>query len=264
MHKTIISIGMGLAFLLTAAAARSQPPGDGEGRSRRGPMMNPLALLSDSEVRTALELNDEQKGFLDLLAEETRTANEEFMTSLEGRSREERQAAFGDFREKQAKEVDESLEEILGDEKLARYKQIRMQVAGPMMLMNPAVASEIGLTQKQQQDLQQAMRDSFMQMRQSGERPDPGQMREMIEKKVGEVLTDPQKERWAAMLGPPVAINMERLRSEMMGGFRRPPGGGGPGGPDGDRREERRRNRRPDRTGEQNPSAQETPTSSAQ
>ena len=233
VNRTHLIVGVLALVVGMPTLGWAQPDGPGRDRNRGGrgrfsPTGGTLNLLSEAEVAKALELTDEQKGFLAILKEESTKEDEEFFASLEDVSREERMEKAREYMTKRGPEIESSVKEILGDDKLKRFKQIRLQISGVMSLMSPDVAKEVGLTEDQLSQMRSTMRETFMQRRGEGRgAPDPVQFaeaRKEMEGKLLGMLTDPQKERWTEMQGPPANIDLDKLREGMFrGGF---PGGG--------------------------------------
>jgi hypothetical protein len=134
----------------------------------------------------------------------------------------EEQQKLRDEMVKRTAEQDKKIGEVLDAKQAARLKQIRLQVSGAMAFMNEDVVKELKITEEQtgkMRDAMQAMRDAGQ-----GGGGGPGRWAEMREKmnaKMMEILTEEQKTQYKAMLGEP--FDMSQLR---MGG----PGGGRRGG----------------------------------
>lgn len=224
---------------------RGRGPGGFRGRGGGfSPSGMIIGMALNDEVAKALQLNDEQKKYLELLRDQTRDEDREFFDSLDDKlSREERFEKFREYQAKRTPEFDKHIKEILGEEKLARLKQIRMQAFGAFALMSPDVAKEVEITDSQREQMGSAMREVFSSMRERfqngngfGDRDEMRKVFEEVRKEVDGkilgILTDRQKERWTKMVGEPVAgVDMDKIRESM-----RPRGGpGGPGGPGGER-----------------------------
>jgi hypothetical protein len=215
---------------------RGGPPGGG-GFS---PSSMIITLALNDEVAKALELSDEQKNYLELLRDQMRDEDREFFESAmqDGASREERFEKFRDYQAKRGVEVNKNMKEILGDEKLARLNQIRMQAFGAFALMAPDTAKEVEITDGQMDQIRSVLRETFLSMRdrfQGGfdreeNREVFEEIRKEIDAKILAVLTDRQKERWNKLVGEPVVgVDLAKIRESMRprGG---PPGDRGPGG----------------------------------
>jgi hypothetical protein len=93
------------------------------------------------------------------------------------------------------------LESWLSDEQRSRLIQIDLQWEGPSALISrPIVADSLGLSDSQRALLTQALAERN-QKRAQGQ-PPPQSDRRLAEKAL-QVLTEPQRERWKAMLGRP-------------------------------------------------------------
>jgi hypothetical protein len=241
----------GLLLLLMVGSAISLaqgPESGGQGRGGFGGRMargfgasSSAALLSmstDAEVQKALGVTDEQKGYLEILRDQVKEETDEFNQSIESLSGEERFAKMRERMEKRGPEIEGDLKEVLGEKSFGRLKQIRTQMVGVMEWMNPDTAREIGLTEDQQSQLRDTMREQFSQIRgvdREQMRSKMAEMRKSMEEKALAMLTDKQKERWQAMLGEPAGIDFDRLQRSL-----RPEGGRGNRG---EGRGEGRRNR---------------------
>lgn len=217
---------------------RGGPPGGGF-----SPSSMIVALALNDEVVKALELSDEQKNYLELLRDQMRDEDREFFESAmqDGASREERLEKFRDYQAKRGVEVNKNMKEILGDEKLTRLNQIRMQAFGAFALMAPDTAKEVEITDSQMDQIRGAMRETFMSMRdrfrdgfdREENREIFEEIRKEIDAKILAVLTDRQKERWNKLVGEPVVgVDLAKIRDSMRprGGPGGPPGERGPGG----------------------------------
>jgi hypothetical protein len=210
--------------------------------------MSMLPLVADAEVQKAIGVTDEQKEYLTALRDQIREENNEFQKSIESLPGEERFAKMRERAEKRSSEIEGDIQEILGEGPFQRLKQIRLQMMGVMEWMNPNTAREIGLTEEQQNQFRESIREQFASMRGIGREEMRGRLSELrqgLEEKGLALLTEKQKERWQGMLGEPAAIDFERLqRSLRPEGGRGPRGGRGPDdrGPDGRRGRSRSEN----------------------
>ena len=225
-------------------------------------------IAADEQVQKELGATEEQVGYLKLLRDESREEDREFYESLREAPREERFEKMRAYQEKRVPEIDGQLKEILGDDKLKRLKEIRLQASGPMALLSPEIAKEVGLTDDQKTKLQETVRETFGRFRGGpggpggrppaapGEGPPPGDrpprgergggpggpggreqfetIRKDLDAKFTAVLTDKQKERWTKLLGEPAKIDFDKLR-EAGRGDRGRGGRGGDGGRDRNR-----------------------------
>lgn len=216
--RRIVPVLVVALLAATVTKAPAQPP---QRRGFRGFGGGSVFLLLQESVRKELQLTDEQ---IDKLREARDQLRPNFR-ELRGLSREEIREKIQEMREKSEK----LLADILKPEQLKRLKQIELQQQGLMgALRNREVASSLGLTEDQreqlralQQDFIRAMRD----LRESG-----GDRREMFEKiqefrksteeKILKVLTSEQKAKWKELTGEP-------FKGEIRRGFGRRGGRGG-------------------------------------
>ncbi|RYG35527.1 hypothetical protein EON81_12490 [bacterium] len=95
------------------------------------------------------------------------------------------------------KENDVKIKAILSSAQFTRFKQIELWVAGPMAILRPDVAEQLGVTEEQ--------RDSIREVMESN-RPQPGSPpsdagRNATESKILAVLTSAQRQKLATMKG---------------------------------------------------------------
>jgi Spy/CpxP family protein refolding chaperone len=186
-----------------------------------------MMLLQNEKVQKEIDLDADQKEKVQALVKEQQ---EEFAASRESMrdlSQEERMTKMRENMEKTQKKV----EGVLLPKQLARVKQISLQMQLSMMpgmvLANPDVVKELGLTEDQQskvktinEDARKAMSEMFT----PGQQPDREKMaqaRKDAETKLMDVLTADQKEKLEKMKG-------EKFDTTGLGM--------GPGGPGGGRR----------------------------
>lgn len=238
MRSTIIrsltAAACGLIVVLMVSSIFAQAPPEG-GMGGRGPMRGPrgggpgmmrggmgvAGLLVNPQVQQELNLTDEQKDQLQKVGE---TVMEDVRKAME-----------------------KKVAEILTPEQLKRVKQIELQQRGVMVLADPEVAAELGLTEDQKSQLNQIQEDARKQMREAWQSGQGGggnmwqkiqEMRRENEKKAMEVLTPEQKTKLAEMMGEPFELDRPAMRGGDRQGGRR--GEGRPGGgrrPRGNRQE---------------------------
>jgi Spy/CpxP family protein refolding chaperone len=226
-----------VAALALAANLQAQGPGGGGGGRGRGMggMMGGgmLMIVQNEQVQKDIELDADQKEKLQKLSTETREAMRAKMGDMQNLSAEERRTKFEEMRkdmEESAAKTQKAVEGILLPKQLERVKQIQLQSQGTMALANPDVAKELGLTDDQKakiktigEEAMKAMRDMFA----GGGRPSAEdrekrtKARQENEKKVMDVLTAEQKEKFEKMKGEKFDTSVLRM---------------GPGGPGGGRR----------------------------
>jgi Spy/CpxP family protein refolding chaperone len=199
-----------------------------------------VTLAGNEAVQRELGLGESEIGKLRELREQYQAAMREEISSsgvdfqnLQNLSGEERQK----MREKMTaatRKVNDTyepkLKEILTADQYKRLKEISIQAAGAGALSDPAVAKELGLTEEQTKKIA-AIREEYAEKQrglfgQGGGQDAFARIRELREeeaKKVTEVLTPQQQEKFTALKGKPFDV------AALRGGF------GGPGGGKGRR-----------------------------
>ncbi|MHB8972830.1 MAG: hypothetical protein ACYC3X_18030 [Pirellulaceae bacterium] len=219
MNRRMTFLSAFAAVVMMSLVAYGQGPG---GRGPGGRMgMGSSMLLRQEAVQKELKVTDDQLTKLKDMLEAGRGGgggqrNPQDMTD------EERQKMRDEMVQRNA-EMEKKIGEVLDAKQVARLKQIRLQVSGPMAFMNDDVAKELKITDEQSGK----MRDAMQAMRDAGQGGGGGQearaeMRKNLTAKVMEILTDAQKAQYKEMLG--AAFDVSTLRM------------GGPGGPGGGRR----------------------------
>lgn len=179
-----------------------------------------MMLLMREDVQKELNLSQTQKAKLEQLRQEMQQAMQE-LRDLPPEQRRERMQAL-------RQKYDPAT--ILNETQRKRLRELELQWQGPFALMDPEVAKQVGLTEEQQAKIRGIIQEAFQSVRgQPGERMQEFQKaREQAEKKILEVLTPAQREKWQQMLGKP--FEFQGGRGFGPGGFGRPRGEGGFGG----------------------------------
>ncbi|GBC90668.1 MAG: hypothetical protein N2045_10225 [Fimbriimonadales bacterium] len=229
--------------LAVAATATVQAQRRGEGQARPQPqagqqerlglrMMQGRGiagmLLMRPDVQRELNLTEQQKAKINEMQQAMRVA----MQELRNLPPDQRRQRMEEIRQKNDPTT------VLTDAQKKRLRELELQWQGPMALMNPEIAREVGLTQEQQSKIQGILQEQFQAMRerfqQGGGQPDPQafeKARQELENKILAVLTPAQREKWNQMLGKPFQFEGGRGFGPGFGGPR-----GGFGGPGGQRR----------------------------
>ncbi len=229
MRTRTVWVGVvAVALVASAIAQQGQPQrqrggqfgqGPGFGRMMGGGAMVASMLLARPDVQRELNLTEQQKAKINEMQQAQRLA----MQELRNLPPEERRQRMQEIRQKNDPTT------VLNDTQKKRLRELELQWTGPVALMNPEVAKEVGLTTEQQSKIQgiiqeqmQAMREQF----QGGGQPGANfqQMREQVEKRILEVLTPAQRQKWQEMLGKPFQFEGGRGFGP---GFGRPRQGGG-------------------------------------
>ncbi|QDV61498.1 Spy/CpxP family protein refolding chaperone [Crateriforma conspicua] len=211
-----------------------------------------LQLLRIDEVRSELDLMDDQVQTLEKVGRDIAEEMRGDMPNFRDMSDEERQEAFAkmqEMREKAEKKTREQLEEVLFPEQYDRLKQINIQAQGINALRDAEVVKELGLSDEQKEkirkvgeNLRDGIQEKIAEARESGDRDKMREamqeafagMQEKLETETLAVLTSEQKKKFEEMKGKP--FEMPERRGGFgggRGGFGGP--GGGPGGGRGGR-----------------------------
>jgi hypothetical protein len=172
--------------------------------SRLGIRTAPLLLLGRPDVKADVGLDGR------LAAEAERAAAE-----LSARAAALRDQADADVIAGR-RAIDEAqqrwLETQLSDAQRSRLLQVDLQWEGPSALTSrPMVADALGLTARQRQRLAQAVAERDRRRLQG---MPLAQRERLLAEEALRVLTDPQKDRWKAMLGRPFVPRLATLPRE--------------------------------------------------
>jgi Spy/CpxP family protein refolding chaperone len=190
-------------------------------------------LATADEVQAALKLSDDQQ---DKVAEINEKLRDDVREAFQG---------GGGFEQMQQLNDDASakLADVLDDSQRKRLMGIVIQVNGPGALIEPAVLSELQVTEEQKTklaDIRQtglrSFRDAFQEMRAQGLSRDQvrakfDELRAETDKKLLAVLTSEQQAQLESLKGEPVEIDVSQFRGPGRGESDR----GGQGGRDQDR-----------------------------
>jgi hypothetical protein len=132
------------------------------------------------------------------------------------------------------RKLDESIQKILDKAQYKRFKQIELQVSGPMGIARPDIVEALGLTETQMDKIEKVLEANRPQGGPGGPgQGGPGQggpggpggpnvqQQEEVMKKVLAVFTETQRGKYKELCGAPFKLSM--------------PGPGGPGGQGGPR-----------------------------
>ena len=183
-------LGLALAAGPALAAGWSLPD------EARGSRVAPLLLLSRPDIRAELHLDADQAAGADrAIAEFHQKA-----AALRGRT----DPAARSLR----RAVDQGqwtwIEFHLGDDQRERLDQLELRWEGPAALAHrPEVAKALTLTPEQSTALARAVADRNAQRAKAHE---PAAVEAELARRALAVLTDAQKQKWDAMLGPPFTL----------------------------------------------------------
>ncbi len=215
-----------------AADAAAQGRG-GFGGVQRG------ALLRLDSVQDELGLEDVQLDDIRAIQREMRGQRGErrnFRDMNEDERREAMEKRREEARDRQNRENDK-LSEILDSDQMRRLHGIYAQVAGAAALRDPMIGNALGLSEDQQDQLQQIGADARNQMREAFQSGDREGMREKLSE-INEntlndsmaVLSDDQLSSLDALKGDPFELSEEDRRSMFSRRGGRGAGQGGEGG----------------------------------
>jgi Spy/CpxP family protein refolding chaperone len=262
-YGAVVLIGF-LGAILLASAVQGQDEGPPQGRRGRGRgmmggpggmgmmggpggmgMMGVFGLLRNEKIQQELKLTEDQITKLEDSGREFFESMRENFDALQNLSPEERRAKTEELSKEIQEKLDKKLGEILEPKQLERLDQIQLQLQGPMALMTEKVSKALELTDEQKEKIQGIREESMGKMREFMEgmrdlsreerQEKMGEMREKMEqmrtetgKKMLEVLTKDQKEKFDKMKGEKIDIDLMDLFPRRGRG-----GPGGPGGPGG-------------------------------
>ncbi len=207
--RTVFALALAGAMLV-ALTAQAQPDQGGPRGPRGGGMMGPGGamgigmLLRNDKVQLDLKLTDDQK------------------EKIRGLGRELRQ---------NREEGEKKLAEILNADQLKRLKEIRVQVGGVAVLVEAAIAKDLGLSEEQttklkelQQKSRESMREAMQGMRdlpQEERRAKMAELRPKMEQlqkehmaQALEILTPDQRAKLEKMKGVKIEIDLSRPRGQ--------------------------------------------------
>lgn len=127
---------------------------------------------------------------------------------------------------------DAKIKEILSPQQYTRFKQIEIQVVGPLGLMMPEVAERLQITEEQREDIREVLES----MRppeggQGGQSQDPAKRMKEVMSKVLAVLSEKQRAEYRALVGKEFVLTTRPPMGGPGGPGGRQGGPGGPGGP---------------------------------
>jgi Spy/CpxP family protein refolding chaperone len=209
-------------ILVLCTAVQAQPPkGKGGGPGGRGFGAFGMGgmgfgggtsfLLRNEKVQEELSLTEAQKTKIEALFKEG-IGKKPDMGGFRDLSEEERKAKRAEMMEKaqaRAKKLTKDIDEILKPEQRKRLNEIQLQLRGINALRDKAVATELGLSQEQQDKIAEIGKEAAeKRSKLFGEGADPSGRREKMDKIQKEtetatlnVLTKEQKDKFKEMQG---------------------------------------------------------------
>jgi hypothetical protein len=211
--------------------------GGGQGRGMRGMggmRMNPFSLLNVKEVQDELKITADQKTKIEALQTEYREAQRKaFQDARDSGSTD--QDAMMKASQKLTDDTTKKLNAILSAEQQKRLKELRVQQAGNMALLQPDLQKELEFTTKQKDDakaLQQKLMQAMMDVRQKV------QNQELTQEEAQKLYTKNNETMGAELLKLLTTDQATKFKAMSGAAFKFPkdmPGMGGMGGPGGRR-----------------------------
>ncbi|MGE3317116.1 MAG: hypothetical protein AB7O26_18520 [Planctomycetaceae bacterium] len=214
------SRGLWVASLAVALVAVSSVEGFAQGRGGRGfgRSTTPLSIVSNDAVQKELGLNEEQAKKITALNEELndergkmfaelQASTEDLKSLPENEQREKRMAAMLESNKKLNDKFTPRLKEILDAKQQDRLKQISWQAAGTAAYSDPEVVKALGISQEQQDKLAAISKERDEKARAAFRDGGGGgfeglaKMREEYDKKIAEVLSKEQQDKFTELKG---------------------------------------------------------------
>src|SRR5262245_9474922 len=156
-----------------------------------------LAMANEDDVARQLGLSDDTRtGLAKLIAQRENEATE--LAMQKNLPADEQAAKLKAFREESEKKG----LELLGDDQRRQLEKIRVGRAGLISLAEPEIAKKLQLSEKQQQEISEIVKDRDRQMA----RATAQQKKSLVgfyEKKLGEIVTEDQRARWEQLASSP-------------------------------------------------------------
>lgn len=209
--------------MLCVDVAFAQRGGRGGGMMRMwGGGNNQLGLLTDSKVQQELELVDDQIKELEEIQQEAMTMVRDMFSEMQDIPREERGEFMRGLRDKmqeKLKPIESRVNEVLLPHQRDRLKQLGFQSSGRGQgaggaLMNEDVLDELDVTDKQKEDLEEAIEKAKEELEKK--------YKELVkdaENDILKVLDSDQRKKYREMVGEPFQFE-ERGRRGRDGGDR--------------------------------------------
>jgi len=190
----------------------SGPPVGAPMMFARGGLMMMLGLLNNPQVQQELKLTEEQRDKVSALSEQLREKFRGLGQELRGLSPEEREKRIRAVNE----EVEKELAKVLKKEQLQRLRQIALQVEGMAALARPEIAKQVGLTEGQQQQIREILREANEKRRALFQQGPPAdrqamfremqKIRQWVDEQISKLLTEQQKKKWQELIGEPLKL----------------------------------------------------------
>jgi Spy/CpxP family protein refolding chaperone len=210
--RLAVVVSVGCWLVLAGAYAQAQPqrgpggaPGGGPGGFGGG--FGSLAdVLRRQDVRTDLELLDDQVAQLEKLAEGRREQMRELFSGLRDVPQEERGAKMRELVQKAQKDLEADVGKILLPHQMKRAKQLvtQMQMRGGRGMLSEPIAQDLGLTDAQKEQLQAKSAQLEEEVRKK-----LAELRAQSQNELLKVLTPAQQAKWKEMVGEPFEFQRE-------------------------------------------------------
>ena len=218
MTKKILLLA---ALAVLSGVSSAQGMGGGFMRMMQGGPGASLQMLRRPDVKEELKLNEDQKGKLDALEAGARQRFTSVFSGMMGGGGGDREAMMKEVQGKIMALMEDMSKEALGildDGQKKRVKELAIQSAGSLAVLQKDVATELAITPAQKakiddlQRLQGEATQGIMEKVQEGEltREDIGPMMEkntkIMDESVAKILTESQRAKLKALSGAPFAF----------------------------------------------------------
>ena len=231
--KTLPLLVVATGLILLATDVMAQGPG-GRGRGGRGGggqgRGGIQALLQREDVQRELEITDDQMEELRELGQNRgdRSQREKMREELEGLSDDERQEKLQEMRQKRTEDQKAQLGEVLLPQQIRRLEQLTAQftvsAAGGQAMFRGAIAEQLGLTEKQKEELQEKAEELQKEYNKR-----MAKLRKEMQEELLEELSPEQRKKFHDMMGESFEFEQTQGRGGR-GGGRGGEGRGGRGG----------------------------------
>lgn len=211
MKKTCQFLAVTLVLSLPTLAL-AQPGGGRGGFGGPGDRGGIGRLLMSDQVRTELEIVDDQQAELEAMGDEMRDKMRELFSGMRGLSREERREKMEELRGEMQSvraEVESRLGEILMPAQLERLKQIELQQQvqrqGTAALTRGSVAEELGITEEQQAEMREKAATAQAELQAK-----IAELRKAAREEVLSVLTSSQRAKLDALMGEDFTLERQQ------------------------------------------------------
>jgi hypothetical protein len=170
---------------------------------------NAQFLLLNKSVQEELKLTENQLGKLKGAVDKILGGYREKLSKVREMEPEERAKLMGDITEK----TNVIVVEVLDKDQIKRLREIDLQQRGPMALYDPEVRKALKITENQLTQLKALAAETTKELQKAYDDRDARNIESAMQtglKKLSELLTDEQKEKWKEMLGKPFMPKLEK------------------------------------------------------